>query len=59
MNRASPVQLRLMLQMANDLAKAGVLFVPMPVSSTEEFIARNAEVAERLEQMEKEAESPA
>lgn len=59
MKVASPVQLRLMLQMANDMAKGGILFVPMPVSSTEEYVTRAAEMAERLEQMEKEAEGSA
>lgn len=51
MNRASPVQLRKAIAMAHDLVKVGVLFVPMPVSSSEEFLVMAKESHERLEAM--------
>lgn len=56
MKRASPVQIRAMLSVADDMARGGILFVPMPVASTEEFTSRLAEMEARLEQMDKEAE---
>lgn len=56
MKRASPVQIRAMLSVAHDMAGGGILFVPMPVASTEEYAGRIAEMEARLEKMEKEAE---
>lgn len=53
MKRASPVQIRAMLSLAQDMAGGGILFVPMPVSSAEEYTSRVAEMESRLEQMEK------
>ena len=35
--RASPVQLRKALEMANLFVKAGMRFVPMPVTSDDEY----------------------
>ena len=54
MNRASPIDLRLALEMANSLAKAGIDFVTIPVLSNEDkqILARDAYT--RLEQIEKE-----
>lgn len=37
MNRASPVELRQSLEMANALASAGIRFVPVPVINDAEF----------------------
>lgn len=37
MNKASPVEIRKCLEMANILAHAGVRFVPVPVTSDDEF----------------------
>ncbi|SAG26387.1 Protein of uncharacterised function (DUF1382) [Enterobacter hormaechei] len=37
MNRASPVDLRKSLEIANNLAHIGIRFVPIPVETEEEF----------------------
>ncbi len=37
MNKASPVEIRKCLEMANILAHAGIRFVPVPVTSDDEF----------------------
>ncbi|WP_368569668.1 DUF1382 family protein, partial [Enterobacter roggenkampii] len=37
MNRASPVDLRKSLEIANNLAHIGIRFVPIPVATEEEF----------------------
>lgn len=37
MNKASPVELRQSLEMANELASAGIRFVPVPVNDDYEF----------------------
>ena len=37
MNKASPVELRQSLEMANALASAGIRFVPVPVINDAEF----------------------
>lgn len=54
MNRASPVDLRAALEIANALMKAGIDFVPIPVLSDEDkaILARDVQI--RLEQIEKE-----
>ncbi|EMQ1504157.1 TPA: DUF1382 family protein [Klebsiella pneumoniae] len=56
MNRASPVDLRKCLEIANRLALIGVRFVPIPVATEEEFQALSAELSRKLEQMAVEAE---
>ena len=56
MNRASPSDMRKALEAVSALVSAGILFVSMPVSSTEERDNRIKEGAERLEQMAKDAE---
>lgn len=56
MNRASPVDLRKSLEIANHLAQIGVHFVPIPVATEEEFQTLAAELSRRLEQMAVEAE---
>lgn len=37
MNKVSPVEIRKCLEMANSLAHAGIRFVPVPVTSDDEF----------------------
>ncbi|HHI1218909.1 TPA: DUF1382 family protein [Escherichia coli] len=37
MKRASPVELRQSIEMANELASAGIRFVPVPVNDDDEF----------------------
>lgn len=37
MKKASPVELRQSLEMANELASAGIRFVPVPVNDDAEF----------------------
>jgi len=56
MNRASPVDLRRSLEAAHGLAQIGIRFVPIPVSSEEEFRALSAELSRKLEFMAIEAE---
>jgi len=55
MNRASPVDLRKSLEIANHLAHIGIRFVPIPVTTDEEFQTLAAELSRRLEQMAVEA----
>lgn len=52
MNRASPKDLRAMAVMAQTLTKHGVLFVPMPVASEEEFKRLQTEAWQKLDDME-------
>ncbi|MBE3178184.1 DUF1382 family protein [Enterobacter cloacae complex sp. P3B] len=56
MNRASPVDLRKSLEIANNLSHIGIRFVPIPVATEEEFQTLAAELSRRLEQMAVEAE---
>ena len=56
MNRASPVDLRKSIEIANHLAHIGISFVPIPVASEEDFQKLAAELSRRLEQMAVEAE---
>lgn len=56
MNRASPVDLRKSLEIANHLARIGIRFVPIPVATEEDFQALSAELSRRLEKMAVEAE---
>lgn len=56
MNRASPAQLRKVIEAANAYVKAGILFVPMPVADEAEFHQRLVEADARLETMATEAE---
>ncbi|ALA01204.1 hypothetical protein SR80_17035 [Enterobacter hormaechei subsp. xiangfangensis] len=50
MNKASPVDLRKSLEIANHLAHIGIRFVPIPVETEEEFQTLAAELSRRLEQ---------
>mgnify|MGYP003443542565 FL=1 len=54
MNRASPVDLRIALEMAHSLAKAGVDFVTIPVLSNEDKAILVRDAYMRLDQIEKE-----
>lgn len=56
MNRASPVDMRKALAMANQMTQAGLLFVPMPVASPEEFAYLARKAHERLGQIAQAAE---
>jgi hypothetical protein len=56
MNRAKPHELRAMALMAQTFTKHGVLFVPMPVTSEEEFKRLQTEAWEKLDAMEAAAE---
>ena len=51
MNRANPKDLRNALELANTMAKAGILFVPMPVLHAEDHKALGMQSAERLEKI--------
>lgn len=56
MNRASPSDLRRALENARTLVKAGVLFVPMPVTDADDHAQLVEQLHQRLEQLEKKAE---
>ncbi|EPV0753352.1 DUF1382 family protein [Enterobacter hormaechei] len=56
MNRAAPVDLRKILEIANHLAHIGIRFVPITVASEEDFQTLAAELSRRLERMAVEAE---
>ena len=56
MNRATPVELRKAMEAAHTLANAGILFVPMPVTSDDDREALVTEFHARLERMEEVAE---
>ena len=56
MKRASPVDLRKSLEIANNLTHIGIRFVPIPVATEEEFQTLAAELSRRLELMAVKAE---
>jgi len=56
MKRTSPVDMRKALAMAHEMSKAGLLFVPMPVVSPEEFATLARHAHERLGQIAEAAE---
>lgn len=56
MNRASPVDLRNALEIAENLVKAGIDFVPVPVLSHEDKAILVRDVKMRLSQIENERE---
>ncbi|EFZ3079788.1 DUF1382 family protein [Shigella boydii] len=56
MNKASPVELRVSIEMAYSLAQIGVRFVPIPVETDEEFQRLAASAAQKLEIMADKAE---
>lgn len=58
MNRASPAGLRKALESADKLAKAGVMFICMPVLSEADGLQLVAQAAQRFEQLIAEAENP-
>lgn len=56
MNRASPVDLRKAIEVANAYTKAGILFVPMPVLNEADLHVLARQASERLEQIIEETE---
>ncbi|MBW7699414.1 DUF1382 family protein [Enterobacter kobei] len=56
MNRASPLDLRKSIEIANNLAHIGIRFVPIPVATEDEFQLLAAELSRKLEEMATEAE---
>ena len=56
MNRAAPVDLRRALEIAHDLVKAGLDFIPVPVLSDEDKAILVRDVEMRLTQIQKERE---
>ena len=51
MKRASPALIRHVLEVAHNLAKSGILFVPMPVADEEEYNRRVDEGKVRIDEM--------
>ncbi|MNZ97401.1 hypothetical protein D3C78_1166370 [compost metagenome] len=58
MNRASPVDMRAALEAAHTMVKAGILFVPMPIMGVADHAALQAEMINRLNRLEQQAEEP-
>lgn len=56
MNRASPVDLRKAIEVANAYINAGILFVPMPVLNEADLHILAQQASERLEQIIEETE---
>jgi len=56
--RASPVQLRKALEVANLFTKMGIGFVPMPVANSAEFDKLAQEAMDKLAELEKSADQP-
>lgn len=56
MNRANPAGLRKALEAANTMAKAGVMFICMPVLNEADGHQLVAQAAQRFEQLIKQAE---
>lgn len=57
MNKASPVQIRKSMEVANALAKVGIRFVCMPVVDEADHVNLASQAAERLERLAVIAES--
>ncbi|SFQ46810.1 Protein of unknown function [Geopseudomonas sagittaria] len=55
MKRASPVELRAALEAATTMARAGILFVPMPALDQADHDALANQMHDRLEKLEQEA----
>jgi hypothetical protein len=53
--KASPAQQRRTLDLVDALVKGGILFVPVPVLSMDEYRAQLADVESRLERLERQA----
>ena len=51
MKRASPVQLRQSIEVANVMVKHGIRFVCMPVVDESDFLNLDSQAEERLERM--------
>lgn len=58
MQRATPVQMRKSLEAVEAFKKAGLWFVPMPVFDEDDFNSRVAEMAAKLEELERLADAP-
>lgn len=56
MNRASPVDLRKAIELATQLMRAGVLFVPMPALNEDDHAALVTQMEHRLELIASECE---
>lgn len=56
MNRASPVDLRKAIEVANAYTNAGILFVPMPVLNEADHHDLVQKASQRIEQILEEAE---
>lgn len=56
MNRASPVELRKAIQTAEAFAKAGILFVPIPVMDEKDHADLKLKLHARMDKMMADAE---
>jgi len=55
--RASPVELRKALELAQQLAQAGILFVPVPVLDSQDQAQMGSLVLSQMARFEKEVDS--
>ena len=53
MQKATPIQMRESLQIVDELKRAGIRFVPMPVVDDADFMDRMIEVTYKLDEIEK------
>lgn len=58
MQRATPIQTRQSLQIVEELKKAGMRFVPIPVLDDEDFEKLTTELKKKLEKIEQFARKP-
>lgn len=56
MNKASPVELRKAIVLSNELVKAGIDFVPIPVKDSAHKIELHSQLNDILDYVEKKAE---
>jgi len=56
MNKATPVQMRVQLEIVDSFKKAGLRFVPMPAFDDDDYDKLVSQMAKRLDKIEKEAE---
>lgn len=57
MNRASPVDMRKALEVVEELKRAGILFVPIPVKNAVDQALLLSTLVDRLQEIEAEAKA--
>jgi hypothetical protein len=57
MRKATPVEMRKALEAVEKLKEAGLLFVPIPVLSDEDYLVQIGELFRRIDQLDAESEA--